>query len=496
MELQVYNSQSQKKEKFETLEPGKVKMYCCGPTVYDFLHVGNFRGAVFYNFLRNWLEESGYEVTYAYNFTDVDDKILKRAQDENTTAQEISERFIDEFWKDFKALKLTPHTFNPKVTEHMDDIIELIQGIINKERAYEVEGEVFFSIENFPEYGKLSHRKPEDMMSGSRIEVDPKKRNALDFTLWKPAKPGEQSWTSPWGEGRPGWHIECSAMTKALLGEQIDIHGGGMDLIFPHHENEIAQSEGCCDKTYVRYWMHNNMFTFSGAKMSKSLGNIRTMRSFLERYNGEIFKYLVLSVHYRSEADFSDATINNSVAALGRIYSAVNKAKDYAKGDTSLKTPETDKMREQIAKAEEMKVKFFNDDFATPQAMAQLFDTIRLYNQLVPAGSKKKGPAATISQLFFDFVSGFGKPMSLFQEDPTEFLTTLDDILLEHKELKREDIDQLVNERNQARANKDYAESDRLRDKLNELGIDIRDGAEGTTWEVRKGQQCSDDNLT
>ena len=488
MELQVYNSQSQKKEKFETLEPGKVKMYCCGPTVYDFLHVGNFRGAVFYNFVYNRLTELGYQVEYAYNFTDVDDKILKRAQDENTTAQVISERYIEEFWKDFNALKLTPHTYNPKVTSHMDDIIKLIQGIIDNGRGYVVEGEVFYSIENYEEYGKLSHRKPEDMQSGARIEVDPKKRNPLDFTLWKPAKEGEQSWTSPWGEGRPGWHIECSAMTRALLGEQIDIHGGGMDLIFPHHENEIAQSEGASNKTYVKYWMHNNMFMFSGAKMSKSLGNIRTMRSFLEHYDGEIFKYLVLSVHYRSEADFSDATINNSVAALGRVYSAIAKAQDYANGDLKLKTPETEKMREQIAKAQEMKDKFFNDDFATPQAMAQLFDTIRLYNQLVPTGAKKKGPAGTISQLFFDFVLSFGKPLALFQENPTDFLRTLDDILLIQKELKREDIDKLVEERIQARNNKDYQESDRLRDQLNELGIDIRDSAEGTIWEVKKGQ--------
>lgn len=488
MELKVYNSQNQKKEVFTPLEPGKVKMYCCGPTVYDFLHVGNFRGAVFYNFVRNWLTDIGYDVTYAYNFTDVDDKILKRANDENTTAQEISERFIDEFWKDFLALKLTPHTHNPKVTQHMDDIIQLIEQIIANERAYVVEGEVFFSIESFSEYGKLSHRKPEDMQSGARIEVDPKKRNPLDFTLWKPAKPNEQAWPSPWGEGRPGWHIECSAMTRALLGEQIDIHGGGMDLIFPHHENEIAQSEGASDKPYVRYWLHNNMFTFSGAKMSKSLGNIRTMRSFLEKFNGEIFKYLVLSVHYRSEADFSDVTIQNSVAALGRIYSALAKAEEYANGDTKLKTPETDKLREQIQKAMDLRTQYFNDDFATPQAMAQLFDTIRMYNQLVPMGAKKKGPSATLSQLFLDFVRSFAKPMSLFQESPKEFLNQLDDLLLEEKNLKRADIDHLVQERIEARNNKNYAESDRLRDELNQMGIDIRDGVDGTTWEVRKGQ--------
>lgn len=488
MELKVYNSLSQTKEKFVPLIEGKVKMYCCGPTVYDFLHVGNFRGAVFYNFVRNWLEAIGYQVTYAYNFTDVDDKILRRAQDEGTTAKEIAERYIEEFWTDFNALHLEPHSHNPRVTEHMSDIIGLIQAIIQKGRGYEVEGEVFYSIENFVEYGKLSHRKPEDMQSGARIEVDPKKRNPLDFTLWKPAKPGEQSWPSPWGEGRPGWHIECSAMTRALLGEQIDIHGGGMDLIFPHHENEIAQSEGASDKSYVRYWLHNNMFTFSGAKMSKSLGNIRTMRSFLEKFNGEIFKYLVLSVHYRSEAEFSDTTIQNSVAALGRIYSALNKANEYANGDTQLKTPETDKLRDHIRKAQAKIKDYLCDDFSTPQAMAQLFDTIRLYNQLVPACSKKKGPATTLSQIFKDFVVEYGKPLALFQENPRDFLTTLDDMLLREKNLDREKIDILVEQRVAARNAKNYKESDRLRDELNGLGIDIRDGANGSTWEVRKSQ--------
>lgn len=488
MELKVYNSQSQKKEVFTPLVEGEVKMYCCGPTVYDFLHVGNFRGAVFYNFVRNWLEHEGYKVSYAYNFTDVDDKILNRAKQEGVSAKEIADRYIKEFWVDFKALHLSPHTYNPKVTEHMQDIIALIQGIIDKDRAYVVDGEVFYSIANFEEYGKLSHRHPEDMQSGSRIEVDPKKKSPLDFTLWKPAKEGEEAWDSPWGQGRPGWHIECSAMTKALLGEQIDIHGGGMDLIFPHHENEIAQSEGASDKPYVKYWIHNNMFTFSGAKMSKSLGNIRTMRSFLEKYNGEIFKYLVLSVHYRSEADFSDASIQNSVAALARVYSALNKACDYASGDTHLKTPETEKMREQIKQAKDAIEKFFNDDFATPQAMAQLFDTVRLYNQLVPVGAKKKGPAATISQLFYDFVLEFGQPLALFQETPSEFLRTLDDMLLREKELSREKIEELVQLRMTARKDKDFAESDRIRDQLVAMGIELRDTAEGTLWEVRKGQ--------
>jgi cysteinyl-tRNA synthetase len=488
MELKVYNSQSQQKEVFQTITPGQVKMYCCGPTVYDFLHVGNFRGAVFYNFVRNWLVELGYQVSYAYNFTDVDDKILNRASQEGVSAQEISERFIKEFWQDFHSLKLTPHSHNPKVTEYMSDIIQLIETLIVKERAYVVDGEVFYSIDSFAEYGKLSHRRPEDMQSGSRVEVDPKKRSPLDFTLWKPAKKDEQSWDSPWGPGRPGWHIECSAMTQALLGEQIDIHGGGMDLIFPHHENEIAQSEGASDKPYVRYWLHNNMFTFSGAKMSKSLGNIRTMRSFLEKYNGEIFKYLVLSVHYRSEAEFSDTTISHAVAALGRVYSALSKAQSYMdQGEVNGTSPEWKKMKEQIDRAETKIKESFNDDFGTPQAMAQLFDTIRLFNQMVPAGAKAKAGVIDSSHLFHSFISQFGRPLSLFQEEPDQFLKTLDDLLLKEKGIQRADVDQLVEQRVLARQNKDYQKSDQVRDQLVAMGIELRDTPDGTVWEVRKG---------
>ena len=338
MEFKIYNSKTRKREIFKPFKEGEVKMYCCGPTVYDFLHVGNFRGAVFYNFVFNWLKRLGYKVSYAYNFTDVDDKILNRAKAEGVSSKEIADRFIGEFWKDFKALKLSSHTHNPRVTEHIDSIIDLIGELIEKGRAYVVEGEVFYSIDSFSDYGKLSHRSPSDMRSGSRIEVDSKKRNPLDFSLWKPVLEGQTGWPSPWGRGRPGWHIECSAMTRSLFGEQIDIHGGGMDLIFPHHENEIAQSEGATGKEYAGYWVHNNMFTFGGAKMSKSLGNIRRMRDFLEKFNGETFKYMVLSVHYRSEADFTEATIQNATLALGRIYSSLGKAFGFVgEGADSLK---------------------------------------------------------------------------------------------------------------------------------------------------------------
>ena len=483
-------------------------MYCCGPTVYDFLHVGNFRGAVFYNFVFNWLQELGYRVTYAYNFTDVDDKILKRAKEEGVLAEDIASRFIDEFYKDFNALKLSAHSHNPKVTDHIASIIELIQKIVDRGYGYVVDGEVFYAVDHFDGYGKLSNRQKEDMRSGSRIEVDPKKRSPLDFTLWKPAGRGERGWPSPWGNGRPGWHIECSAMNQALFGDQIDIHGGGMDLIFPHHENEIAQSEAASGKKYVGYWIHNNMFTFGGDKMSKSLGNVRIMRDFLEKFNGEIFKYLVLCVHYRSEADFTNTAIENAIAALGRIYSALNRAWGFVQmdegkkqwqnnkacapwihsteEDTVSKTPETQKMLKQVTEARGASRDFFNDDFATPQAMAELFNTVRLYNQLVHKTGIKRKTQQSISRLFVDFVRDFGKSMALFQEEPSGFLRTLDDLLLANRKLHRDKIDALVTERIEARSQKNYEKSDRIRDQLNQLGIELRDTQEGTFWEVKK----------
>ena len=281
--LKIYSSHAREKTTFKTVHPRRVKMYCCGPTVYDFLHIGNFRGAVFYNFMRNWLECSGYQVDYVYNFTDVDDKILARAKKENTTPQTLTEKYIKEFQKDYKALKLRPHTHTPRATETIKEMILLIEKLLEREMAYAVEGDVFFSVKSFSKYGYLSGRKTEELKSGARVEPNKKKKDPLDFILWKKAKPEESwHWESPWGHGRPGWHLECTAMIHKYLGEEIDIHGGGTDLIFPHHENEIAQSESCCDKTYVHYWVHNNMIDMDGDKMSKSTGNIITMREFFK----------------------------------------------------------------------------------------------------------------------------------------------------------------------------------------------------------------------
>lgn len=482
--LQVYNTQSRQTEKFETYQPGEVKMYCCGPTVYGLLHVGNFRGAIFYNLVRNWLEELGYKVTFVYNYTDVDDKIIDKAKAEGKTSSEISELYIAEFEKDFARLGLRKHDKNPRVTEYMQPIRDIIMELIEKKKAYVAkDGEVLYSIKAFEGYGKLSGRNPDELKVGVRIEADQKKQDPLDFALWKPSKPGEPSWESPWAQGRPGWHIECSAMAKAILGEQIDIHGGGMDLIFPHHENEIAQSEGCSGKNYVKYWLHNNMINFSGAKMSKSLGNIKTARDFMDQQHPEILKYMILSVHYRSISDFGEQAIEHAIQGLARIYSALAMAETYAGLEGVSSDASFDKA---LAEAWQGITNALNDDFGTPQAFAKIFEVVRLYNSQVKRGLKANPSIIGKSQSFKKFILKFGKMMALFQEPPAQFLRTLDDMLLLKKNLKRQEIDQIVQKRAEARALKDFKKSDEYRDQLLALGISVSDSATGSEWEVTK----------
>lgn len=480
--LVVYNTQSRQKEKFEPYDPQHVKMYCCGPTVYDLVHVGNFRGAIFYNLVRNWLEEIGYKVTYVYNYTDVDDKIIDRANKDKVDSKEVAAKYILEFEKDFNSLKLRKHDHNPKVTEHMEDIRQIIGSLIEKGKAYSADGDVLYSIKSFDGYGKLSNRNPEDLKVGVRIELGSQKRDPLDFALWKAAKPGEPSWPSPWGPGRPGWHIECSAMAKAILGEQIDIHGGGMDLIFPHHENEIAQSEGCSGKAYVKYWLHNNMINFSGAKMSKSLGNIRTARSFINEFGPEILKYMMLSVHYRSVSDFGEQAVEQAVHGLARIYSALATAKSL-KGHENKEDPGFAKV---TAEAWQKISESLNDDFNTAEAFARIFEVVRQFNSQVKRGMKANPSINGKAVALENFILKFGRIGSIFLEPADQFLVTLDDILLKRKGLERAKIDDLVKARGEARASKNFAKSDEIRDELMKLGIAVSDTPEGSFWEVAK----------
>ncbi|MEK6773950.1 MAG: cysteine--tRNA ligase [Bdellovibrionota bacterium] len=484
MSLKVYNSLTRKKEEFIPRLPPKVTMYVCGPTVYNFLHVGNFRVYVVFNLVRNWLEaQHNYQVTYAVNFTDVDDRIIEQANKDKKTAEEISEKYIAEYKIDLKALGLRPHDLNPKVTETMPEILQLTEDLIQKKKAYAAEGDVLFAIDSFPTYGKLSGRDPQDMIAGSRVEVDQKKKNPLDFALWKSAKPGEPSWPSPWGAGRPGWHIECSAMVFKHFGEQIDIHGGGMDLLFPHHENEIAQSEAGSGKTFSRYWMHNNMLNLSGQKMSKSLGNFVTIRDFLKTHPAEVYKWMILSVHYRSICDFGDEAVHRAIAGLAKVYSAMAVAESYGAWDSKVTDPAFEKTVETCWKKV---VESLDDDFNTPEAFAALYEMIRQFNTQVKRGIKPTPVLLAKSVSFKMFVQKIGHPMSLFQEKPSEFLRKLDDLLLQKMNLQRDHVDGMVAERTQSRIEKNFKKSDELRDKLLALGISVSDSVDGTHWEVLK----------
>lgn len=485
MAIHIYNSQTQKKEEFKPVHPGEVRMYVCGPTVYDYLHVGNFRGAIFFNLVRNWFEKQGYKVTYVYNYTDVDDKIINRANEEKVDSLEISEKYIKEFQADYASLKLRPQSKNPKVTEFMGPIVEFIQELIERGKAYAVNGDVYYDVHSFIDYGKLSHKKLEDLESGYRIEVDDRKKHPADFALWKTAKPGEPKWPSPWSEGRPGWHIECSAMSRALLGDTIDIHGGGIDLIFPHHENEVAQSEGCTGKTFVNYWMHNNMLNFGNQKMSKSLGNVRTARSFIQEYNAEILKYMMLSVHYRSTSDFSVDGIENAISQLARFYSSLSLADKLIKENLAL-VPVPAKFQAAIEAADKGVAEALNDDFNTPEVIARFFEVMRLFNNLCRTPGKAKPEQKAIAEVYFHWLRDKGGLMALFQEPPAQFLRELDDMLLIKLGVAREEVNRIVEERMKARTEKNFARADELRGKLTQMGIAIMDSAGGTEWEVHK----------
>lgn len=487
--LQIYNTFSKSKEEFQPRVPGQVSIYVCGPTVYDFLHIGNFRGPVVFNLIRNWLIKSGYQVNYVANFTDIDDKIIQRAQKEGIDSAAVSEKYIKEYQTDFQSLGLHRHDKNPKVTEHLKEIIEIIEKLLSEQKAYVVDGEVLYSIRSFDAYGELSKRDIDDLRNGVRVQPGEKKRDPLDFSLWKPAKPGEPSWPSPWGPGRPGWHIECSAMIQAIFGESVDIHGGGMDLIFPHHENERAQSEGASKKPFVKYWVHWNMINFGDRKMSKSVGNVLTARNFIGEYGAEIYKYMILSVHYRSLGDCSEAAIERAVSGLARVYSSLANASRILKIESAKADPQGQKAVVEFQKALDAATPKFeaamNDDFNTPEAFAEIFNVVRAFNSSIKPG-KVSLELQVIAKSFENWISDKGSLMALFLESAESFLIALDDRLLQAKGLSRSDINDLVAQRTAARAAKNFAESDRIRDELVQKGIAVLDSVEGTRWEVNK----------
>ena len=462
--MKVYNTLTRKKEELVPITPGEIKMYACGPTVYNYIHIGNARPLCIFDILRRYLEYRGYNVKFVQNFTDIDDKIIRRANEEHVDFSEISERYIKEFWTDADGLNVRHATINPKATENIDAIIQIISALIEKGYAYEAQGDVYFSTEKFKDYGKLSHQPLEDLEAGARIMVGEVKREPMDFAVWKAAKPGEPAWDSPWGKGRPGWHIECSAMNWRYLGDTIDIHCGGQDLIFPHHENEIAQSECFTGKPFAHYWMHNGYINVDNVKMSKSLGNFFTVRDVAEKYGYEPIRYLLISAQYRSPINYSTDIIEQCIAALNRLYTCrdsldfelKNAADAEHDGDKAI-IDGFDKYREQFISA-------MDDDLNTADAIASIFELVRDINTNVVGKTPSKALVEGAIAMFDELTGVLG----LVYNRKTE---TLDS-----------DVEALIEARTNARKEKNWAEADRIRDQLKEMGIVLEDTAQGVKW--------------
>lgn len=490
MSIQITNTLSGKKETFIPITPNEVKMYVCGPTVYNFIHIGNARPNVFFDVVQRYLEYSGYKVTRVMNFTDVEDKIIQRAKDEKTTWDVITERYIAEFLTDMALLKVRPPTIAPKVSTHIKEIIELIEGLVKNGTAYVAEdGEVFYSVRSFKEYGKLSGKNIDDLISGARVQTDEKKRDPLDFSLWKPQKVStEAGWDSPWGKGRPGWHIECSAMAMRYLGETFDIHGGGVDLTHPHHENEIAQSEAFTGKQYVHYWMHNNMLTFANEKMSKSVGNILLNREFVKLYSAECLRFLLLSGHYRSTIDFSDKHVKEMQATLQRFYRTLEKATVLSKTATPLQdlpTPEKKTILDFSNGFETLWRAAMDDDFNTAKVIGLVFEYVRLMNTYIDKkGFKVTSSTLQIVNAFLENMKTLSGVLNIFGENPSEYLNELKHLVLVEKNIDESKILDLIKQRTEARKNKDFPLSDKIRDELLAIGIELRDTASETLWDV------------
>ena len=465
--MKIFNSMSRQKEEFVPIQPGKVSIYACGPTVYNFIHVGNARPIILFDVLRRYFEYRGYDVTFVQNFTDVDDKIIKRANEEGITSQEVAEKYIQEYFTDAQGLGVRPATIHPKATENMQQIIDMVQTLIDKGYAYPVEnGDVYYRTLKFKGYGKLSHQPIEDLQSGARIAVGEVKENPLDFALWKAAKPGEPAWDSPWGPGRPGWHIECSAMSNRYLGKTIDIHCGGEDLQFPHHENEIAQSEAANGCEFVHYWMHNGFLNIDNRKMSKSLGNFFTVREAAEAYGYETIRLFMLSAHYRSPLNYSADILHQAQNSLDRLYSAEDHLKylvaNGAEGDRNAAEAALvdtfDSYRQRFDEA-------MDDDFSTANAISVLFELVRAINI---ATADENQPTKAGAQACLDMVHEFTDVLGLLYSRKEESLD--------------EKVEQMIADRQAARAAKNWAEADRIRDELKAMGIELKDTKQGVQW--------------
>ena len=465
--MKIYNTMSKRKEEFVPLEEGKVKMYVCGPTVYNYIHIGNARPMIVFDTVRRYFEYKGYDVNYVSNFTDVDDKIIKKANEEGVTAEEISKRYIEECKKDMEGMNIQPATKNPLATEEIGGMISMIETLIEKGYAYEKNGTVYYRTRKFAEYGKLSHKNLDDLQSGGRallVSGEDEKEDSLDFVLWKPKKEGEPAWKSPWGEGRPGWHIECSEMSKKYLGEQIDIHAGGEDLIFPHHENEIAQSEAANGKEFAKYWMHNGFLNIDNRKMSKSLGNFFTVREISEKYDLQVLRFFMLSAHYRSPLNFSAELMEAAKNGLERITTAAENLKFLINNARTedMSEDERKKLAGSIAYVENFE-KAMDDDFNTADAISAVFELVKYMNTTTDGASSKE-----YLQNLFDCLIRLTDVLGIIVDKEDEILAS--------------DIEALIEERQAARKAKNFARADEIRDELLAKGIILKDTREGVQW--------------
>ena len=485
--MKITNSMTGKKEEFIPLKDGEVKMYACGITVYDLSHIGHARQALTYAMITDYFRYKGYNVKYVRNYTDVDDKIIKRANERGITALELSQEQIEENEKDMASLHVTNADIQTKASEYIDKIIKFIEHLIEKGYAYAAEnGDVYFAVRKFPEYGKLSHRNVDDMLNGVRIELEEGKKDPVDFALWKSAKPGEVYWESPWGKGRPGWHIECSVMALDTLGEGIDIHGGGRDLLFPHHENEIAQSEALTGKTFANYWSHCGLIKINGEKMSKSLGNSLTIRDALKLYNYEVIKYLMFSKHYTSDIDIHDSDFNLSEVHLYYFYNTIKQMEEFIEkynGNADLEVLNDETLNTIVSKFEEA----MDDDFNTSVAISNLHIVFKIINNLMKTANK--GNREILANTLAKALESLKKTYSvlgLFEQNPDEFILSMKEKYLNKLNIDVKELEEKILERAEAKKNKDFEKADAIRSELDQKGIILNDTADGTTWDVKE----------
>jgi cysteinyl-tRNA synthetase len=462
--VKIYNSLTRKKEEFVPITPGEIKMYVCGPTVYNYFHIGNGRTFIIFDTIRRYFEYRGYKVQYVQNFTDIDDKMIKKALEDETTVKAVGDRYIDEYYKDADGLNIKRATVNPRATEYVADMIEFISGLIEKGYAYEVEGDVYFRTKKFETYGRLLGQNLDDLQAGARINIDERKEDSMDFALWKTKKPGEPAWESPWGMGRPGWHIECSCMAKKILGDTIDIHAGGMDLLFPHHDNEIAQSEALTGKTFANYWIHGAFLNINNQKMSKSLNNFFTAREILKDFNSDIVRFLMLSGHYRVQINFGNELLESAKSSVERLYNAVGNLENLI--DEVSKVTMDDKEKEYLESLDVHRQKFIekmDDDFNTADGITAIFDLVRDINLNVSIDSSRE-----LCEEVLALIRELGEPLGILQGSTKASI--------------EDEIEELIEKRQEARKNRDFALADKIRDDLKARNIILEDTPQGVRW--------------